>query len=128
MTMPRWLGAAALIVLTIFAACVPAQAQFGFEARPRFQRSPGFFDRLFGPNGGGGYYEPQQQNQGGGGGESSKAPAPKKSDATPTISIMVMGDSMADWLSYGLEEALADSPEIGAVSYTHLTLPTNREV
>jgi hypothetical protein len=28
---------------------------------------------------------------------------------------MVMGDSMADWLGYGLEEAFADSPEIGVV-------------
>ncbi|MBV9556212.1 MAG: DUF459 domain-containing protein, partial [Pseudolabrys sp.] len=121
MTLPRWLAPAVFVALTLFAACAPAEAQFGFEARPRFQRSPGFFDRLFGPSGGGGYYEPQPQYQGGGGGgESSKAPAPKKSDVTPTVSIMVMGDSMADWLSYGLEEALADSPEIGVVRKSKL--------
>ena len=30
-------------------------------------------------------------------------------------SIMVMGDSMADWLAYGLEDAFSDAPEIGIV-------------
>jgi hypothetical protein len=33
---------------------------------------------------------------------------------------MVMGDSMADWLGYGLEEAFADSPEIGVVRKSKL--------
>ena len=26
-----------------------------------------------------------------------------------------MGDGMADWLAYGLEDAFADSPEVGIV-------------
>ena len=43
----------------------------------------------------------------------SKAPAPKKTDAVPQMPIMVFGDSMADWLAYGLEQAYADTPEIG---------------
>src|SRR4029077_16205167 len=47
----------------------------------------------------------------------SKAPAPKKADpkaeAAVTTAIMVFGDSMADWLGYGLELAYAESPEIG---------------
>jgi hypothetical protein len=43
----------------------------------------------------------------------SKAPAPKKTDAVPQSLIMVFGDSMADWLAYGLEQAFADTPEIG---------------
>jgi hypothetical protein len=47
----------------------------------------------------------------------SKAPAPKKVDpkaeAAVTTAIMVFGDSMADWLGYGLELAYAESPEIG---------------
>src|SRR5690349_19836508 len=33
----------------------------------------------------------------------------------PSLSVMVLGDSMADWLAYGLEEAFTDSPEIGVV-------------
>jgi hypothetical protein len=43
----------------------------------------------------------------------SKAPVPKKADVVPQTPIMVFGDSKADWLAYGLEQAFADSPEIG---------------
>jgi hypothetical protein len=46
----------------------------------------------------------------------SKAPAPKtdpKTESAVTTPILVLGDSMADWLGYGLELAYADSPEIG---------------
>jgi hypothetical protein len=44
----------------------------------------------------------------------SKAPAPsRKSDSEPLTSVVVLGDSMADWLAYGLEQAAADSPDIG---------------
>ena len=43
----------------------------------------------------------------------SRAPAPKKSDAVPQTPIMVFGNSMADWLAYGLEQAYTDTPEIG---------------
>jgi hypothetical protein len=50
----------------------------------------------------------------------SRAPSPHKPDPkappiVPSISIMVMGDGMADWLAYGLEDAFADSPEIGVI-------------
>ena len=46
----------------------------------------------------------------------SKAPAPKtdpKTESAVATPILVLGDSMADWLGYGLELAYADSPEIG---------------
>ncbi len=47
----------------------------------------------------------------------SRAPQPKKPDpkveSVVTTPILVLGDSMADWLGYGLEQAYADSPEIG---------------
>src|SRR6202023_4198142 len=53
-----------------------------------------------------------------------KAPAPKKAeaktDAAALTSMMVLGDSMADWLAYGIELAYADSPEI-AVLRRHRT-------
>jgi hypothetical protein len=86
-------------------------------AAAQFQRrgGGGFFDSLFGPR----RYGPierdvpmESQPV-----DSSRAPSPKKPDAasSPTLSVMVMGDSMADWLGYGLEEAFADSPEIGIV-------------
>lgn len=45
--------------------------------------------------------------------DSSRAPAPHKPDVAPTVSILVFGDSMADWLGFGLEEAFAETPEIG---------------
>ncbi|MET0278445.1 MAG: SGNH hydrolase domain-containing protein [Pseudorhodoplanes sp.] len=47
--------------------------------------------------------------------EQMNAPAAKQPEAPPTIRILVLGDSMADWLAYGLEEALAETPEIGIV-------------
>jgi hypothetical protein len=45
----------------------------------------------------------------------SRAPAPKKTDTQPTTKIVVFGDSLADWLAYGLEDALSETPEIGIV-------------
>lgn len=47
--------------------------------------------------------------------ESTKAPPPRKLETPPTNTILVFGDSLADWLAYGLEEAYADTPEIGIV-------------
>jgi len=49
--------------------------------------------------------------------ESSRAPPPRKTEAkdepvAPTTSIVVMGDDMADWLGYGLEDVFSDTPEI----------------
>lgn len=135
----RWLVAAALTVavegaglagLTL-ALTAPAQAQwFGGSddyRRQRPQRSGGgFFQNLFGPfeqrsypQGGRDYYEQQphvthQPSEA----TSSRAPAPKKADKDappPATSIVVMGDAMADWLAYGLEDAFGDAPEIGIV-------------
>ena len=52
--------------------------------------------------------------------ESSRAPPPKKAEAKdeqtePTTSIVVIGDDMADWLGYGLEDVFSDTPEIRVV-------------
>ena len=44
----------------------------------------------------------------------AKAPPPaRKPDSAPLTSVVVVGDSMADWLAYGLEQAAAESPDIG---------------
>lgn len=48
-------------------------------------------------------------------GDFSKAPPPRKVETPPTTTVVVMGDAMADWLGYGLEEAYADNPEFGVV-------------
>jgi uncharacterized protein len=44
----------------------------------------------------------------------AKAPPPaRKTDSAPLTSVVVVGDSMADWLAYGLEQVAAESPDIG---------------
>jgi uncharacterized protein len=42
----------------------------------------------------------------------SKAPPPRKLETPPSQTVVVIGDSMADWLGYGLDEKYADQPEI----------------
>src|SRR4051812_38246270 len=59
------------------------------------------------------YQRPQVQERREPQADYSKAPNPKRPETPPTTTIVVMGDSMADWLAYGLEEAFADTPEIG---------------
>ena len=127
----RWLvGAVILAVIECagvaaieLALTRPADAQRADDRYPyqrRQQQGGGFFG-WFGGGGGyfsrpapGEYQQPQPQSQF----ESSRAPAPHKPDPNapaPTTSIVVMGDGMADWLAYGLEDAFADTPEVGIV-------------
>jgi hypothetical protein len=84
-------------------------------------RRGGFFEQLFGGGGGGGGYsrqpsqqlpfEPQERSQA----DYTRAPPAKKPETPPTSIVMVLGDSMSDWLAYGLEDTLSDVPEIGVV-------------
>ena len=116
------------------AVTTPAQAQFwngwgGGSSQPRRaarpSRSGGFFNNLFGPDSAPypereqrDYGEPRHQTGAEGG---AKAPAPPRKDAKgadqipPTTSVVVLGDGMADWLAYGLEDAFSDAPEIAIV-------------
>jgi len=45
--------------------------------------------------------------------ESYHAPSPRKAATPPATTVAVVGDSMADWLAYGLEEIYADAGQIG---------------
>src|SRR5215470_10562299 len=131
----RWLVAAAILVMA-GSASAPVQAQFFFWDQQQYQnkrskpQSGGFFNNWFG---GGQYnarpehqrrhdddysaptqrqYQHTQQPT-----ENSRAPPPRKAEAkgeqgAPTTSVVVMGDDMADWLAYGLEDVFSDSPEI----------------
>ena len=47
--------------------------------------------------------------------ESTKPPAPRKVETPSTETVVVIGDSLGDWLGYGLEQVFADTPEIGIV-------------
>src|ERR1700732_4680505 len=116
-----------LIGLAISAGMVlgivgPSPAQFfnfgGFQQRPQPQRGGGGF--------GGGWfgndtYEPFQQHapqprrQTPVREDFSKAPPPEKRDTVPERHILVLGDAMADWLAYGLEDAYAEQPDMGVI-------------
>src|ERR1700722_12105841 len=74
--------------------------------------------------GGGGWFGVPQQQDNSQYVDSSRAPAatPRKPDAPPVQTpILVVGDAMADWLGYGLDQAFADTPEIGILR-RHRTL------
>ena len=45
----------------------------------------------------------------------SRAPPPEKRETVPERNVLVLGDAMADWLAYGLEDAYADQPEMGVI-------------
>jgi hypothetical protein len=114
-TAARTTVAVLLVVAGILGAAGVAEAQY--------RRSGGnFFEQLFG----GGLFQPQPrqpqmqprepsaQPQS----DYSRAPAPRKTDKNdiePTTTVMVLGDSMADWLAFGLENTFSDTPEVGVV-------------
>ncbi len=121
----RWLIGAAILAMAECASMAaieialtaPAQAQFRddrfpFLSRQRPQRPGGFFGNIFGPSERQIYEGPAAPPS-----DYSRAPSPRKPDpkaepVTPTASVVVMGDAMADWLAYGLEDAFSDSPEV----------------
>jgi uncharacterized protein len=45
----------------------------------------------------------------------SHAPSPEKRETVPERNVLVLGDGMADWLAYGLEDTYADQPDMGVV-------------
>ena len=100
----------------LFGIVAPASAQFfdfGFgrpqrPAPPQQQRG-GFFA----PFGGGGLFQEQQQAPRPV--DSSRAPAAAKRDTPADRNVLVIGDAMADWLAYGLEDALSETPDLGVI-------------
>jgi hypothetical protein len=113
-----------LVVLAVTIAILvgivgPASAQFfnfgNFGGPPRAQRGGGF-------GGGGGWFggdffspfqpsqQPKRVYQ-----DFSKAPPPEKRDAVPERNVLVLGDGMADWLAYGLEDAYTEQPDMGVI-------------
>src|SRR6202050_1041368 len=45
----------------------------------------------------------------------SRAPSPEKRETVPERNVLVLGDAMADWLAYGLEDAYAEQPDMGVI-------------
>ncbi|HEX3858299.1 MAG TPA: DUF459 domain-containing protein, partial [Pseudolabrys sp.] len=108
----RWLIGAVALAAAGYAFTGYAEAQYR-------ARGGGFFQDLFGPFNGGGVQQSEQQPQV----DYSRAPPPPRKDkadtSVPSVSIVVMGDGMADWLGYGLEDAFSDSPEVAIVRKNH---------
>jgi hypothetical protein len=98
----------AAVTALLVVAPTPASAQLFEDLFPFFQRN----------NRRGWLAQPEREERAP---DYSKAPAPKKTDVVPQTPIMVFGDSMADWLAYGLEQAYTDTPEIGILR-RHRTL------
>jgi uncharacterized protein len=103
----------AAVVFMTFALVAPADAQFWgpWNSRPsRPQRSqPSFnpFGGLFG--------SPPPVRKEAPVDYSRAPPARNKPDPAATMPVVVMGDSLADWLAYGLEDAFSETPEIAIV-------------
>jgi hypothetical protein len=107
-------------------ATKPALAQFwGYQQQQRQQQFFNPFRNFFGPNQGYPNYNYGDRYQEGGRGgpqaDYSRAPPPSRKPeaqpgqggpAGPTTTIAVLGDSMADWLAYGLEDTFSDTPEV----------------
>jgi hypothetical protein len=103
--------ALAVAVALLVGIAAPASAQFfnfGGWSRPQ-PRSGGWF--------GGDLFAPFQQQQAPKRimEDFSKAPPPEKRETVPERNVLVLGDGMADWLAYGLEDAYAEQPDMGVI-------------
>ncbi|MGX9390328.1 SGNH/GDSL hydrolase family protein [Nitrobacteraceae bacterium UC4446_H13] len=117
------LAVLAIAGLMLFAIAAPASAQLF----PFFGGGPQQPQRHQPRGGGGGFFSnpffspfeqrppPQQQRPAAERQDFSRAPAPEKREVQPDRYVLVLGDAMADWLGYGLEDALSETPELGVV-------------
>ena len=112
------IGITALALLVGIAGTASAQF-FGFGGPPQQQQRQQ-------PRGGGGgwfggdFFQPFQQQapqqQAPRRREDfSRAPQSDKTNASAERNVLVLGDSMADWLGYGLEDAYSEQPDMGVI-------------
>jgi uncharacterized protein len=112
-----------LVVLAVAIAFLvgiagPASAQFfnfgGFGGPPQRQAPQRGGGSWFG----GDFFAPFQQQapqQQAPRQDFSRAPGPAKRDTVAERNVLVLGDSMADWLGYGLEDAYSEQPDMGVI-------------
>ena len=123
-----WLSRGALVVLAgtlLFGIVAPASAQFfGFggppEPQQRQQPRERPRERGFGWFGGNDtpFFAPFQQQapkRQAPREDYSRAPASERRDSTAERNVLVLGDSMADWLGYGLDDAYSEQPDMGVI-------------
>jgi hypothetical protein len=110
------LVALAVAIALLVGIVGPASAQFfnfgGFGGPPQRQapqRGGGWF--------GGDFFQPfqQQQQQQAPRQDFSRAPASPKRDNVAERNVLVLGDAMADWLGYGLDDAYSEQPDMGVI-------------
>jgi hypothetical protein len=103
--------ALAVAIALLVGIAGPASAQFfnfGGWSRPQPRSSGGgwFGGDLFAPF----QQQPPKRIE-----NFSKAPPPEKRETVPERNVLVLGDGMADWLAYGLEDAYAEQPDMGVI-------------
>jgi hypothetical protein len=119
----------AAVIAMLFGIVVPASAQFfpfgqqqprrqylpPPQPQPQQQQRP-FFGDFFAPFGQPSA-PPQRQQAPQPRVDYSRAPPPKADkDGSPSDRyVLVLGDAMADWLAYGLEDALSEQPDLGVI-------------
>ncbi|MBR1235443.1 SGNH family hydrolase [Bradyrhizobium sp. AUGA SZCCT0182] len=114
------LTAVAVAIALLIGIAGPASAQFfnfggfGGPPQPQQRQAPrnnngGWF--------GGDFFTPFQQQapQQAPRQDFSRAPAPAKRDTAPERNVLVLGDGMADWLAYGLEDAYSEQLDMGVI-------------
>lgn len=104
----------ATVVTILVGIAGPASAQFfnfpgfGGPSRAASHSGRGWF--------GGDFFAPFQQQQPREPRQDySRAPPPAKREAVAEHHVLVLGDAMADWLAYGLEDAYAEQPDMGVI-------------
>ena len=106
------LVALAVAITLLIGIAGPASAQFfnfGGQSRPAPRSNGGGWF-------GGDFFAPFQQQQPQAPRQDfSKAPPPAKRDTIPERNVLVLGDAMADWLAYGLEDAYFEQPDMGVI-------------
>ena len=112
------LVALAVAIALLIGIAGPASAQFfnfgGFGGPPQRQAPQ---------RGGGGWFggdffapfQQQQQSPQAPRQDFSRAPGPAKRDTVAERNVLVLGDAMADWLGYGLEDAYSEQPDMGVI-------------
>src|SRR5262249_50316021 len=126
--MPKWdistakglLIALAIALGLLLGVDGPSSAQFfnfgGYPQRPE-QRGGGWFGGGWFGNGTFGPFQrrapPPRRARSPAHEDYSKAPPTEKRSNVPSRHILVLGDGMADWLAYGLEDAYSEQPDIG---------------
>jgi hypothetical protein len=113
LTEPGPLVALAVAIALLVGIAAPASAQFfNFGGPPQQQQRPSRGFGWFGSD----FFQPFQPQapkrvqQ-----DFSHAPAAPKRDTAAERNVLVLGDAMADWLAYGLEDAYSEQPDMGVI-------------